>query len=79
MAVGWYAPVATAAAGAAGGVERLPRARPEPRVVPNPPNGTVESVAAGVGAEISAVGAGADGVGADAGSLGAALEAPDDS
>ena len=55
----------------------MPRARPEPRVVPNTPNGTVESAVAGVGAEISAVGAGADGAGADAGSLGAALGAPD--
>ena len=61
------------------GVGRLPRARPEPRVVPNAPNGTVGSVTAGVGAEVSAVGAGADGAGAGTGSLGAALEAPDDS
>ena len=71
--------MAEAAAEAAGGVERLPRARPEPRVLPNVPNDTVESAAAGDDAEISAVGAGADGAGADAGSLGAALGAPDDS
>jgi hypothetical protein len=58
-------------------VVRLPRARPEPRVVPNAPNGTVESAAAGVGAEISAAGAGADGADADAGSLGTALGTPD--
>ena len=57
----------------------MPRARPEPRVVPNAPNGTVESVTAGVGAENSAVGAGVDGAGVDTGSLGAALGAPDDS
>ena len=61
------------------GVERLPRARPEPRVVPNAPNGTVESATAGAGAEVSAVGAGADGAGAGTGSEGAALGAPDDS
>ena len=57
----------------------MPRARPEPRVVPNAPNGMGESAAAGVDAEFSAVGAGADGAGAGTGSLGAALEAPDDS
>ena len=50
------------AAGAAGGVTRLPRLRPEPRVVPNVPNGWVAA-----GAAPLAAGAGA----------GAGAEAPD--
>ena len=55
-------------------VERLPRARPEPRALPNVPNGVFGS--ADAGAEVSAVGAGADEAGIGAGSLGADAGVP---
>ena len=48
-AVGWYSPAGAAgAADAAGAEERLPRARPEPRLAPNVPKEPASGWAAGV-------------------------------
>jgi hypothetical protein len=46
MAVGLYSPEGAEAAGAAVLMARLPRARPEPRVLPNVPNSCVLPAAA---------------------------------
>lgn len=57
--VGWYATSLLLAVGAEAGVARLPRARPEPRLLPNEPVGWVSLAGAAGVAALSAAVAGA--------------------